>query len=412
MDARIWNRRYWIPSDTFTTEEYARLLRDAGFDVFDLVRHAFTPRGFTAVFLLGESHLAIHTFPEAGRDYVELSSCNLDMLRAFDDLLREETCVKNVDLNHVPGLSFPEEGFIDTERNLVFEAQPGGTYCARTIDEILVHEKTPYQEFAILRSGGELSLWIDGVLQSREGAERIYHELLVHPGVLTAGRVESVLVLGGGEGAVLRELRKYQEITNIDMVDADEALVRACQDHLASYHEGAFSDPRVRLTFADATEFVRTCDRQYDLVVLDLPDIGSGASENLDALTSWLRSSAAYAQLASLLHDHGRVVSYFGDSFTATSARDAIREAAKAAFPFQWTYRANDVLLSFLLLSKQDLTELNVGPSADLNAIRANIDAEIAKRVSGGLRVYDGFTHISSVAAHEVQVTPWRSSFT
>ena len=80
MKAKIWNHSVWIkecePAALF--ELFGSILRCAGFTVLDVLEHRFTPFGYTALFLLCESHLAIHTFPEEGRTYVELSSCNYE----------------------------------------------------------------------------------------------------------------------------------------------------------------------------------------------------------------------------------------------------------------------------------------------------------------------------------------------
>lgn len=88
MKAMIWNLRRWI-SETDTnalTAAFDRMVLDAGFTVLDTMEHHFQPQGFTKLYLLAESHLAIHTFPEEGKTYIELSSCNERMQRAFEAL--------------------------------------------------------------------------------------------------------------------------------------------------------------------------------------------------------------------------------------------------------------------------------------------------------------------------------------
>ena len=85
MQAKIWNNSAWI-RDTNPTEirsKYDVLLKQAGFNILCFTDHHFTPQGYTALWLLTESHFAVHTFPEFGRSYIELSSCNLDFYQAF-----------------------------------------------------------------------------------------------------------------------------------------------------------------------------------------------------------------------------------------------------------------------------------------------------------------------------------------
>jgi len=90
MQAAIHNHQSWI---TETDPQALRrlmegLLEAAGFCVLNRVEHRFEPQGYTAMWLLAESHLAVHTFPEAGQTYVELSSCNGEKNARFVALLR------------------------------------------------------------------------------------------------------------------------------------------------------------------------------------------------------------------------------------------------------------------------------------------------------------------------------------
>ena len=85
MMAKIWNFNEWI-TETDPKTLFARfdsLLRDAGFHVLRCIDYYFSPQGYTCLFLLGESHFAIHTFPEEGKTYIELSSCNKEYYERF-----------------------------------------------------------------------------------------------------------------------------------------------------------------------------------------------------------------------------------------------------------------------------------------------------------------------------------------
>ena len=78
MLAKIWNYRAWI-ADTDPVSLsvfFGRILRNAGFTILREVEHHFEPQGYTKMYLLCESHFALHTFPEEGKTYIELSSCN------------------------------------------------------------------------------------------------------------------------------------------------------------------------------------------------------------------------------------------------------------------------------------------------------------------------------------------------
>lgn len=89
MTAQIWNFNEWI-TETDWANLYIRfnsMLQEAGFHVLKSMEHHFDPFGYTALFLLGESHFAIHTFPEENKTYIELSSCNKEYFDRFVALL-------------------------------------------------------------------------------------------------------------------------------------------------------------------------------------------------------------------------------------------------------------------------------------------------------------------------------------
>jgi S-adenosylmethionine decarboxylase len=79
MKAKIWNYNNWLKCLDLEQDYktyYDNLLKEAGFNVLNFMEHTFTPQGYTAIWLLAESHFSIHTFPEHDLHYIELSSCN------------------------------------------------------------------------------------------------------------------------------------------------------------------------------------------------------------------------------------------------------------------------------------------------------------------------------------------------
>lgn len=92
MKAQIWNNSWWLTiTDAKALRDYFNaLLPQAGFGVISFQEHQFTPQGYSALWLLAESHLAIHTFPEEGCSYVELSSCIEHYFREFCTAVQTE----------------------------------------------------------------------------------------------------------------------------------------------------------------------------------------------------------------------------------------------------------------------------------------------------------------------------------
>lgn len=399
MQTLMWNRRYWIPDNYFTCDDWRNMLLSVGFTLLKSVEHDFDPVGHSVLFLLAESHFAIHTFPEHSVEYIELTSCNKELMLAFHEALVRSAEERDCKVNNIPFLPVTSQGFIDEDDGLVFESLGEGNYWVGTYTRKVAHLKTPYQEFAILDGPRGRSLYIDGYLQSRQPTEFIYHEMLVHPAMMGVERAKRALVLGGGEGAVLRELLRYHEVAQVVMVDIDEALVDACKQHLTDWHRGAFNDSRVQLVIGDGLNFVRNCDEEFDLVVLDLPSLTSKNSDNLCAISKSFLTRRFYSDLSRILTDKGVIVSYFGDFFDSPESRWNVREVAKEVFSHFWLYRVNGILLKMFIIAQRDISIYSINDEcADLARIANEINQGIRQRVDGVLRYYNGFEHVASFA--------------
>ena len=117
-------------------------------------------------------------------------------------------------------------------------------------------------------------LFLDKEIQSSTEDEDIYHECLVHPVMMSvpSGCREKVLVIGGGEGATVREVLKWTDVHHVDWVDIDGELVEACRHHLPWGQEAAYTDSRVSYSAMDIREFFKTTNTLYDVIIIDLPD--------------------------------------------------------------------------------------------------------------------------------------------
>jgi spermidine synthase len=119
-------------------------------------------------------------------------------------------------------------------------------------------------------------------VQSTEADEAIYHELFVHPALTIHGAPRRVLVSGAGEGATLREVLRHPSIEEILTVDLDPAVVEACREHLPTWSDGAFEDPRVTLRYEDVQHTLANATETFDAVLLDITDpVQDGPSVDL-----------------------------------------------------------------------------------------------------------------------------------
>jgi spermidine synthase len=98
----------------------------------------------------------------------------------------------------------------------------------------------------------------------------------VQPAMLAHPEPRDVLIVGGGEGATLREVLAHRSVRAATMIDIDRDLVELCRRHLVKWHRGAFADPRTRLVHRDGREFVEHDDGSYDVIIIDLVDMFDG----------------------------------------------------------------------------------------------------------------------------------------
>lgn len=89
MKAKIWSKEWWVKEcdPKVLKPYYGNMLEQCTFKVLEVCEHYFEPMGYTCVFVLGESHFAIHTFPEEGKTYIQLSSCNKSKYDQFVNMI-------------------------------------------------------------------------------------------------------------------------------------------------------------------------------------------------------------------------------------------------------------------------------------------------------------------------------------
>lgn len=158
---------------------------------------------------------------------------------------------------------------------LVFieDSDPFDRYTYR-LQNILFSGKTAYQNVLIADTVNYgRALMLDGAIQSSEDDESLYHEVLVQPVMLRHPAPRDVLIIGGGEGATLREVLAHRSVKSATMVDLDKELVELCREHMTYWHRGAFEDPRVRLVYEDGRKFIENDDARYDVVIIDVVDM-------------------------------------------------------------------------------------------------------------------------------------------
>lgn len=145
------------------------------------------------------------------------------------------------------------------------------------IQKTLFSKKSRYQQIEVYetRHHGRM-LVLDGIIQLTDFDEFAYQEMLAHTPLFAHPCPEKVLVVGGGDGGILREIAKHESIKAVDICEIDEEVVDASKRYLPSMSCG-FEDPRVTLYIEDGNEFVRQRQKAYDVIIVDSSDpIGPG----------------------------------------------------------------------------------------------------------------------------------------
>ncbi|TGK10313.1 spermidine synthase [Leptospira fletcheri] len=134
--------------------------------------------------------------------------------------------------------------------------------------------RTEFQqvEFHHLHAFGK-TMVLDGAVQSAEADEHLFHECLVQPAMLAHPEPRKVLILGGGEGATLREVLKHDSVELAVMVDIDGEFVDFCKNHLSDWNSSAFSDPRAKLLYMDGRKYLEETTETFDVIITDITDI-------------------------------------------------------------------------------------------------------------------------------------------
>jgi len=204
------------------------------------------------------------------------------------------------------------------------------------IDQRLYGTRSAFQHFEIFENTdlGRF-LVIDDFLMLTERDEFIYHEMIVHPGMCVNPKIKKVLVIGGGDGGTVRELTRYASILQIDMVEIDEQVVRACRQFLP-LTASKLGDERVNLYFDDGVKWVQnTCDESYDLIIVDSTDpIGPGEG---------LFSMAFYQDCYRILTEDGIMINQHESPYFENDAYEMRRAHAKIKqiFPKAFVYQAH-----------------------------------------------------------------------
>ncbi len=226
-------------------------------------------------------------------------------------------------------------------------------------------------------------LILDNEFQSAERDEFIYHESLVQPAMVLHPNPKKVAIIGGGEGAVIREVLSHKSVDMAVMVDLDKKVVECAEKYLPTFHDGSFSDERASILFEDGRKFLEETDVTFDVIIIDITcPLETGPAYKLF-------TKEFYDLVKQKLTPHGLLsiqastVSHTAlNTFTVLSR--TLNEVFKNVFPYVAHIPFFAMLWGFCLATN------DVGP-AQISS--EEIDRRISERITRELGFYDGITH-------------------
>lgn len=203
------------------------------------------------------------------------------------------------------------------------------------ISRHLYSQQSNYQQIDIFESpefGRVLAL--DGNVMLTERDEFIYDEMITHVPMAVHQNIRDVLVIGAGDGGVVRELTRYDRIRHIDLVEMDPQVTEACREFLPA-NACRMDDSRVKIHFENALRFIRCCEAAYDLIIVDSTD-PFGPSEGFF-------TREFYGNCFNALREDGIMVNQQGSPFYTEDAEAMKRSHMRIAstFPISKVYQAH-----------------------------------------------------------------------
>ncbi|WPB82936.1 polyamine aminopropyltransferase [Sediminicoccus rosea] len=183
----------------------------------------------------------------------------------------------------------------------------------------LARVKSEFQDIMLFESTSHGRVMVlDGVIQITERDEFVYQEMLTHVPLLAHGAAKRVLIIGAGDGGVLRRVLQHRNVEKCVMVEIDGEVIRLCQEHMPDVAGDAWTNPRGQVIVGDGIDYVRQAEAgSFDVVIVDSTDpIGVGEV---------LFTDEFYHNAARLLSDNGLIVNQCGVPFMQA---DELRETS------------------------------------------------------------------------------------
>ncbi|WP_434303918.1 polyamine aminopropyltransferase [Clostridium botulinum] len=196
----------------------------------------------------------------------------------------------------------------------------------------LLNKKTPFQELTIVKSKtlGNMLL-LDGIVQTTEKDEYVYHEMITHIPLFTHPNPKKVLVVGGGDGGTIREVLKHPSVEKAVLCEIDEEVIKASKEFLPTI-SCALDNPKCEIFIGDGIKYVHEHKNEFDIIIIDSTD-PFGAAEGLF-------SGSFYKEIYQALTDKGIFVAQTETPFYLPEVVKKVYDDARTIFPITKLFMA------------------------------------------------------------------------
>jgi S-adenosylmethionine decarboxylase proenzyme len=242
-------------------------IKESGLTFVSITGKKFNPVGITLIAVISESHIAIHTYPEARHASIDIFTCGngtrevKKLLSYLKQKLRPKT-VRFMEISRGNPLEVKQKDWISTFSGTGFEVK-------YHIDKLLLSKRTKYQQLDIIENStfGKM-MFLDKDLQIAESDMQAYDSAMVAPLIERKNKFGKVAVLGGGDGGVLREALKYKP-DSVYMVEIDKEVIEAAKEFMPSVCKKAFNSRKAHIIIDDANNFLDE-KHGFDAIIYDL----------------------------------------------------------------------------------------------------------------------------------------------
>ncbi|KQU13509.1 MULTISPECIES: spermidine synthase [Bacillus] len=201
------------------------------------------------------------------------------------------------------------------------------------VNKTLHTEQTDFQHLEMVETEefGNM-LFLDGMVMTSEKDEFVYHEMVAHVPLFTHPNPENVLVVGGGDGGVIREILKHPSVKKATLVDIDGKVIEYSKKFLPSI-AGKLDDPRVEVKVGDGFMHIAEADNEYDVIMVDSTEpVGPAVN---------LFSKGFYAGISKALKEDGIFVAQTDNPWFTPELITNVQRDVKEIFPITKLYTAN-----------------------------------------------------------------------